>query len=139
MSPQPLPPETLPRFGTRMAPNPTKAYGSHPRRDYSSRKGPSHTIPACQRGNNRLHSRGRGCPRVDHLISTSPPMLSQGLSCAHRGGRQTNTCHDIITRLPYPPLVKGPVGGIGSIWGTSVRLPLPSHVFATMGPSKVLI
>jgi hypothetical protein len=72
---------------------------------------PHNTITACQRGNNRLHSRGRGCRMVDHIIATSPTMLSRGLSCAHKEGRQTSTCHDTIARFPYPPFVKDPVGG----------------------------
>ena len=71
---------------------------------------PHHTLPGCQRGNHGLHTRGHGCPRADHIIATSPPILAQHISRAHRGGRQISTCNDTISRAPHPPFVKDPVG-----------------------------
>ncbi len=112
-SPQPLPPtrqhyRASAQERHRTPPRPTA--DTHAGTTLQGRD-PHHTIPACQRGNNRLHSRGRGCRTVNHPIATSPPMLPHGISRAHKGGRQTSTCHDTITRAPYPPFVKDPVGG----------------------------
>ena len=101
---------------------------------------PHHILPGCQRGNNGLHTwAGHGFPRADHILAASPPMLPQHLYRAQKEGRHISTCNDTITRAPYPPFVKDPVGeGIGSKRGISVRHPLPPHVYITMGPSKVL-
>ncbi len=43
---------------------------------------PHHTLPGCQRGNHGLQTRGHGCPRADHIISTGLSILSQQLSSA---------------------------------------------------------
>ncbi len=134
------PPSTLPRFGTRTGPTLPRPTAHTPRRDYSTRKGPSPQHPGCQRGNNWLHTReGHGFPRADHIIATNPPVLLQHLYRAQKEGRQISTCNDTRTRALYPPFVKDPVGGgTGSKRGISVRHPLPPHVYIIMGPSKVL-
>ena len=74
---------------------------------------PHHTIPGCQRGNHGLHTRGHGCPRADHIIAASPPMLPQHISREHKEGRQISTCNNTISLAPHPPFVKIPVGGGG--------------------------
>ena len=100
---------------------------------------PHHTLPGCQRGNHGLHTRGHGCLRADHIIATRPPMLPQHHSRTHKEGRQIITCNDTVTRAPHPPFVKDPVGGGHRFQkGHISASPTTTHVFITIGPSKVL-
>ena len=64
-------------------------------------------------------------------------MLPQHLPRAHIGGGQsTNATTQQIVRLIHYLSSANP-GGIGFLWDSSVRSPLPPHVHSTMGPSIV--
>ena len=77
-------------------------------------------------------------PAGTDIITTSPPMLLQHLSRAHReGGQPAQAALLQIVRL-IQHLATNQPGGVGFIWDTSVRTPLPAHVIHLMGPSTAL-
>ena len=77
-------------------------------------------------------------PEEVDIITTSPPMLTQHLPRTPRGnGQPTHATLQQIHRL-IRHLASTQKGGIGFIWDTPVRSPLPAHIIAMAGPSTVL-
>ena len=72
------------------------------------------------------------------IIMTSPPMLPQHLPRTHRGNGQPAhaTLLKILRLIRH--LASTQRGGVGFIWDTPDRSPLPAHILAVMGPSTVL-
>ncbi len=72
------------------------------------------------------------------IIMTSPPMLTQHLPRTHRGNGQPAHATLQQTLRLIRHLASTQKGGIGFIWDTPVRYPLPAHIIAMMGPSTAL-